>query len=290
MKSPLDELLARYHPTTIDESWQALREIAQEIILLGLWRGKFFEHAAFYGGTALRIFYGLPRYSEDLDFSLLAPNQDFRLSSYFAPVENEIRAFGFDVSVEERHRTRTSPVESASVKLNTRTSFLSMGVPSSVVERMSREQVLKVKFEIDIDPPIGFGTETRFIYAPQAYSVRLFDLPSIFAGKLSAAIARAWKSRVKGRDWFDLTWFVGKGAPASLAHLRERLVQTGHVRPGDSFGADQARRLLQKRIESLDVESAKHDVKPFLATKESDQLDIWSKEFFLDLAERVRFE
>ena len=290
MKTPLDNLLSRYTLTTTEESLQALREITQEIALLGLWRGKFFEHAAFYGGSALRIVQGLPRYSEDLDFSLLVPNPVFKAQSCFSYMEKELRAFGFDVSIVQRPQNKESAIDGAFVKMNTREGFLTLGVPRPLVERLSREQVLKIKFEIDIDPPDDFRTETKYLYVPQAFSVRLFDLPSQFGGKLHAAIARKWKTRVKGRDWFDLVWFVGKGVAASLAHLKARLVQTGHLARQDLLGANEAREILSGRIKTLDIDAAKKDVGPFLRPQDAAQLDVWSKDFFLDLAGRIKFE
>lgn len=289
MKTPLDNLLSRYQLVTVDDSWAALREIIQEIVLLGLWRGKFFEHAAFYGGTAIRIVHGMQRYSEDMDFSLLAPDAGWKLGAYFPFVEQELRAFGFEVTIEQKTRYTTTAIESAFVKTNTRTGFLRLGMPQSIVNRLSREQLLKVKFEIDIDPPGGFKTETRFLYTPQVFSVKLFDLPSMFAGKLHAAIARSWKTRVKGRDWYDLVWFVGKNVSASLVHLKSRLVQTGHLNQSEEFTKKEARELLKKRIEKLDINTAKKDVSPFLAKNDALQLTVWSKEFFLDCANRITF-
>lgn len=290
MKTPLDNLLSRYRLNTVLDSSQALREIIQEIILLGLWRGKFFEHAAFYGGTALRIVHGLPRYSEDMDFSLTEKYPEFMLEAYFPFVQEELSVYGFDAAVSQKAEKIKSAVESAFVKMNTRTGFINLGVPSFVVERLSREQVLKVKFEIDIDPPGDFVTEASFLYSPQAFSVRLFDLPSMFAGKLHAAIARAWKTRVKGRDWFDLVWFVGRNTPARLSHLKARLVQTGQVKDSEVFLIEDAQELLRRRIASLDTEAAKNDVRPFLSAKDSEHLAVWSADFFYGLVDRIRFE
>jgi Nucleotidyl transferase AbiEii toxin, Type IV TA system len=289
VKFPLDDLLSRFRLNTVDNALQALREIIQEIALLGLWRGKFFEHAAFYGGTAMRIIHGLPRFSEDMDFSLLLPNLNFKLKPYIPYLEEELHAFGLDVSIVQKIGSADSAIESVFAKINTRTGFLKLGGPPTLVERLSREQIIKVKFEIDIDPPKNFLTETRFLYTPQAFSVRLFDLPSMFAGKLHAAITRTWKTRVKGRDWFDVVWFVGKDVSASLAHFKARLIQTGQLDGQDSFTEKEARELLSRRIESLDIEAAKRDVRPFLTLKDADQLNIWSKDFFLDLAARVKF-
>lgn len=289
-KNPLDDLLSRYRLTTDDDAWQALREIIQEIVLLGLWRGKFFEHAAFYGGTATRIFHGLPRFSEDMDFSLLVPDAKYSLSPYVTYIEEELRAYGFDVAIVLKSQNADSAIESAFVKMNTRKGFFKLGVPQSVIERLSREQVMKVKFEIDTDPPDDFNTETKYLYIPQAFSVRLFDLQSMFAGKLHAAIARGWKNRVKGRDWFDLVWFFGRNINASLAHLRARLIQTGHLGTQNDFSEKDGRELLKNRIQSLDIDSAKKDVEPFLILEDRRQLDVWSRDFFLDMADKVNIK
>lgn len=287
MKSPLDNLLAKYTLESADACWQALREITQEIALLGLWRGKFFEHAAFYGGTALRIVHGLPRFSEDLDFSLLNPDQLFRLTPYLHYLQEELQAFGFEVSIDDRSDRNASAIESAFAKGSTRKSFLIMGVSESLIECIAREQQLKIKFEIDTDPPPDFGTEAKFLYLPQPFSVRIFDTPSLFAGKLHAVLARNWKNRVKGRDWYDMVWFVTKGTSASLAHLKARLIQTAHLSTEAVFGQDQAREMLQARIESVNLDAARRDVIPFL--KSSRELDIWSKEFFHDVVSRIIF-
>ncbi len=174
MKNPLEDLLARYKLTSTDDAWQALREIVQEIVLLGLWRGKFFEHAAFYGGTALRIMHGLPRYSEDLDFSLFMLNPKFSLNPYFTFIEEELRAFGFEISIVQKAFDSNSAIESAFVKMNTRMGFLTLGLPQVMIDRLSREQILKVKFEIDCDPPGDFKTETKYRYVPHFSTKRIF--------------------------------------------------------------------------------------------------------------------
>ncbi len=287
MKTPLDGLLSRYSLETFDQYWQALREIAQELTLLSLWRGKFFEHAAFYGGTALRIVHGLQRFSEDLDFSLLSPNPTFKPDDYFPYLQDELRAFGFEVSVEQKPNALDSQIQSASVKLNTRINLLQLGAPQAIIERLSREQVLKIKFEVDIDPPSGFNTEVKFFYLPQAFSVRLFDIPSMFAGKLHAIIARSWKKRVKGRDLYDLVWFVGHNHPALLEHLRARLLQTGHIEATDAFNLKNAQELLRTRFQDIDFKAAKEDVRPFL--RNISEIDIWCMDFFVDMVSRIRF-
>jgi hypothetical protein len=287
MNSPLESLLARYKIVTTEDPLRALRETAQRIALLGLWRGKMFEHAAFYGGTALRLVHGLPRFSEDLDFSLLTPTPEFSLSRYLTHLQRELAAFGFEVTVAQRQRNEESGVEGAFLKMNTRLGFIALGIPDTVVARTHRDSVLKIKFEVDTDPPPGAATRTDYLYAPQPFTIRTYDLPSMFAGKLHAAIARAWGTRVKGRDWFDLIWFVGREIPVNTKHLQARLVQTGHLPSDQQFGAEQARDLLRSRIRSLDFESARSDVSPFVDDKRS--LELWGQELFTDVATKILF-
>lgn len=287
MNEPFENLLEGYELTEVEDARNALREVTQRIALLGLWRGKFFEHAAFYGGTALRILHGLPRFSEDMDFSLLITQRDFDLGKYMNYLTAELVAFGFAAHIQLRKRGPRSAAESAFVKVNTRDGLIAIGVPDGTVSRTARERLLKIKFEVDTDPPSGARTVTSYMYTPQAFSVRAYDLPSMFAGKMHAALARAWKTRVKGRDWFDLVWFVGKGVPVSLQHLRARLLQTGTVGASSSFGPDTVRELLRARIASLDFGAARADVVPFI--KDASQLELWSPEFFYDLTEQLTF-
>ena len=187
---------------------KALREILQEIALLGLWRSRFFEKAAFYGGTALRILYGLDRYSEDLDFSLLKPTAEFDLSRYCSALEKEIRSFGFEATVTGKTKSAQSTIQSAFLKADTLKHLLVINTTESLIRNIPPGQVLKIKIEVDTDPPPGFDTETRFLLQPISFSVRAFSLPDMFAGKMHAVLCRGWKGRVKGRDWYDLVWYA----------------------------------------------------------------------------------
>ena len=145
---------------------RALAETVQSIALLGLSRGGFFSYAAFYGGTALRLLYHLDRFSEDLDFSLMAPDADFGLGDFLAPLKDEMNAFGFTVDIQEYRKKNASTIESAFIKANTRMHLLKANVPKSVADRIHREAVCKVKFEVDIDPPPGADFEIAYIDEP----------------------------------------------------------------------------------------------------------------------------
>lgn len=288
MNQVLQDRLAEYTFRTLDDYDRALKEIIQEICLLGLWRAKFFEQAAFYGGTALRLLYGLDRFSEDIDFSLLEVNKSFQLSRYFSAVENELLSFGFEVDITGKGKSTSSAIESAFIKANTRIHYLKVGIPPRLVEKVPSNRLLKVKFEIDNDPPPGFKTETKYLLWPISFSVRAFSPSDLFAGKVHALLYRRWQHRVKGRDWYDLVWFVRKCIPLSLRHLSFRMHQSGDL-PEDVFlEKEEFRQCLIESIQQLDIEQARTDVTPFLDDRAT--LDVWSKDFFLDIAERINYE
>lgn len=164
MHDAVRSMLDRYTCRTRDDYINALRGILQEIALLGLWRSKFFEHAAFYGGTALRVLHGLDRYSEDLDFSLLEPDESFSLG----------------------------------------------------------------------------------------------------AGKLHAILCRKWKTRVKGRDWYDLVWYAGRHPAVRISHLESRMRQSGDYSEEEALTPAKLRTFLARAVNELDAEQVRREVAPFV--------------------------
>jgi hypothetical protein len=286
MHEAVTRMLAKYEPKSIDDSVRALREIIQEVALLGLWRAKFFEHAAFYGGTALRILYGLDRFSEDLDFSLLTPSLDFNLARYTASLEEELQAFGFNVRVEMVDKAVESAVQSAFLKANTRNELLVIEAGEELTGRVAAGQVLKVKIEVDTDPPPGFSTQTRYLLQPIPFAVRSYALPDLFAGKMHAILFRKWKNRVKGRDWYDLIWYAANHPHLNLAHLEQRMRQTGHWSGEKNLSPVVFTDLMFEAIDRLDVNQARKDVAPFV--KDQQMLALWSHDFFQDVAGRIQ--
>jgi hypothetical protein len=288
MHEAVTRMLAKYEPKSVDDSVRALREIIQEVALLGLWRAKFFEHAAFYGGTALRILYGLDRFSEDLDFSLLTPSPDFNLARYTASLEEELQAFGFNVRVEMVDKAVESAVQSAFLKANTRNELLVIEAGEELTGQVAAGQVLKVKIEVDTDPPPGFSTQTRYLLQPIPFAVRSYSLSDLFAGKMHAILFRKWKNRVKGRDWYDLVWYAANHPHLNLAHLEQRMRQTGHWSGDKSLSPVVFTDLLFEAIDRLDVNQARKDVAPFV--KDQQMLALWSHDFFQDVASRIQAE
>lgn len=272
----LQQMLGRYDTSTADGFVNGLREVMQEVALAGLYRGGFFEKAAFYGGTCLRIFYGLPRFSEDLDFSLRAPDEGFSLEPYFKAIRDEFSALGLEVEISAKKKTVSTGIESAFLKSDTR--LFSLAVHAG--------RTIKIKFEVDTLPPPGFKTEEKLLLQPFSFYVNCFSLPDLFAGKMHALLYRKWKNRIKGRDWFDFEWYVRNGTPVNLAHFIIRAEQCGHL--AGSLSADELRRLLERRIDSLDVAAAVNEVSRFV--KDSAVLNIWSRDYFRELVTRLRIE
>lgn len=278
-------MLSKYDCKTTRDYENALKEIIREIVLLALWRTNFYEHAALYGGTALRILYGLPRFSEDLDFSLLKAEPDFSLTPYLNAIRTEIRSYGFEVHVEERAKRVDSQIESAFIKTNTRVNLLRIEAAAALARQIQATQTLMVKFEIDTDPPGDFQTEVKYQLQPVPYSIRAFQPPCLFAGKLHAILQRQWKDRVKGRDFYDLVWYVGRGFAADLRHLEARLRQTGGWTDTRGLKRDDLIEMLTKHFSKIDFGIAKSDIRPFI--KDQAEIALWSKEFFLQLLPKL---
>ncbi len=270
----LEQMLNRYPLVSVEQHDQALREVMQEVALAGLNRAGFFEQAAFYGGTCLRIFHGLPRFSEDLDFSLLQPDAEFSLQPYFKAVIAEFKALGLDVEIATKQKTIDSQIESAFLKNNTQVFSLNI----------SSARKVKIKFEVDTLPPLGFATEEKLLLQPFSFYVKCFALPDLFAGKLHALLFRQWKNRIKGRDWFDFEWYVRHKVSPNLAHFARRAHESGAIHQY-VVSKIELQALLHQRIMAVDFDSAKQDVVKFIP--DAKVLNIWSTDYFLQLADRL---
>ena len=283
MINPIQTMLKKYETTTIEEKKNALKEIVQEIALLGLFRGNFYTKAAFYGGTALRIFYGLDRFSEDLDFSLYEPDSNFDLNRYLKFIETELGAYGFEMKAEQKKKANDSEIMSAFIKGNTVTNMLKITPDKFNRLPINRNEQLKIKLEVDINPPKYGEYEVKYLLNPIPFSVKLFSESSLFAGKLHALLCRAWKTRVKGRDLYDYVWYLSKSAPLNLKHLEARMQQSGHLKENINLTKELLSSMLQERFSEIDYSQAKQDVIPFI--KDSEKLQLWSEEFFQNITD-----
>jgi predicted nucleotidyltransferase component of viral defense system len=278
------EWVNEYEPKNSIEVENALREIMQEVALAGLERSGFFTKAAFYGGTALRIFHGLNRFSEDLDFSLLEPDPAFDIMSYLQPVITEFAAMGMEVSVSQKKKSAITSINSAFLKPDTLWSELELEklVPQS---GLSRPPAIKIKIEVDKEPPPGFQTEELLLLKPFSFYVKCFTLPDLLAGKMHALLFRKWKQRVKGRDWYDMEWYIRKGVGLNLDHFHQRAINNNDLE-NKKLTEKQFRKLLDERIDAVSINAIKEDIIRFIPHPE--QLDIWSREYFHDLVKKIK--
>lgn len=281
MHNAIETMLQKYNCQTSDDYKNALKEIVQETALSGLYRAGFFQQAAFYGGTALRIFYGLDRFSEDLDFSLLKPDKNFDLSKYEKSVRNELGAFGFEMTIETKKKIKTSAVQSAFIKGSTQIHLLKIKSKSPSVKGVHKDEQLKIKFEIDTDPPAGADFEIKYHLNPTPFSVQLFAPSSLFAGKVHAVLYRSWQTRVKGRDFYDYIWFLKKGIPLKIRHLEQRAIQSGNWERQKEMDKKKLKEQLFERFNTVDFEQAKKDIMPFI--KDHDTVNLWSAHFFITI-------
>lgn len=273
MNELYDQMLSAYPLQTEQDKRNATFEVNQQIILAGLYNGGFFHEAAFYGGTCLRIFHGLQRFSEDMDFSLLKPNDGFDFSKYFKPIINQFALVGRSVEIKKKNKRNFGKVDSAFLKDNTDVFDVAF----------QTEKSIKIKIEVDTQPPLKFETEQNLLLLPVSFTTRCFALPDLFAGKMHALVYRAWKNRVKGRDWYDFEWYVRHGVPLDFAHLQERVLQFNQERVTQESFMEK----LHDRLSSADINQVKADVRPFV--RNLHELDIWSNDYFLQLAKMIRF-
>ena len=286
MNHILTEMLARYRTESLSDRKNAVKEVMQEIVLCGLSRAGFFQKAAFYGGTALRIFYGLDRFSEDLDFSLLSPDPGFTLSDYFPTLRREAAAYGLNVEIAEKEKIKDSAIRAAFVKGNTREHMLLFYENPAAAGGITGNEAIRIKFEVDTHPPAGAGIEHRYRLLPAPYELALYDMPSLFAGKVHAVICRAWKNRVKGRDLYDYVFYLSRSASLNTEHLKARLVQSGVWESDAPFTLADAKKMLYDRFATIDYAQAREDVRPFI--RDASSLNLWSADFFCQITEGLR--
>lgn len=287
MQTVLEQMVNNYHPKNTEEKKNAIKEVMQEIVLCALSKAGFFNEAAFYGGTALRIFYHLDRFSEDLDFSLLIKDKDFDLSIYFPKLKEIVKSFGLNVEIEIKEKTKDSNIQSAFLKGDTIEHFL-LFYPDDLIQGINKNEKVKIKFEIDTMPPGCATYEIKYRLLPMPYSIKLYDEASLFSGKIHAIICRSWKSRVKGRDLYDYVFYLSRNTQFNLPHLQEKLIDSQYIDVNVIISCDDIRKMLIERFNEIDFEQAKEDVIPFI--KDPSVLDIWSKEFFIAITDQLNNE
>jgi len=277
MKSVITTMLSKYDIHSKEDADKALREILQEVVLVGIWRAKLFEHMAFYGGTALRILYGLDRFSEDIDFSLLKPTPEFRWAPFASTIEDELKSFGFDFELSQRKKTFKSEVQSAFLKTNTIKALLQVGIPKDLIPGTHPSSLLKIKIEVDTNPVMGFKTTQMMLANPLPIPITTIVISDLFASKMHAALFRSWKNRVKGRDWYDVVWYIRNGHPINLRHFEACLKQNQSIDISEPLTPNSLRSIILEKIQTLDIVAVQDDIRYFIRDK--DLLNAWSQEY-----------
>ena len=286
MNEVISDMFSRYHCSDLESVENATKEIVQEVTLLGLSRSTFFSSAAFYGGTALRIFHRLPRFSEDMDFTLEQSDRNFDLAKYLPYALNELEAYGLALEANKKEKTKINSIRTAFLKGNERELILEMTQDRELAMRVPANKVMKIKVEIDVDPPAGANTQTLYSLVPSPYRAKLYDMPSMFASKIHALLLREYSNRVKGRDFYDYMWYLSQGTTVNLGHLQHRMERSGKWDPKETLTLESLKAILAERFETVDYDSARADVFRFLKDEEKKSLDIWSSEFFMDITEQ----
>lgn len=288
MNKILSEMLEKYEIKTDKDEINALKEIIQELVISGLSKSDFFNRAAFYGGTALRIFYDLDRFSEDLDFALVSPDKNFDLSAYFSFIEKEVSLYGLNLKVDTKIKTKESNISSAFLKGDTMEHILIFFSESNLQNNSKLLRDIKIKFEIDINPPSGAEYEIKYKLLPTPHSVRLYNKESLFAGKIHAILCRNWSHRTKGRDLYDYAFFLSKNIKVNMNLVKSKLVESNVLKDDDNFDINILKNMLNEKFKLIDYDAAKNDVAPFL--DDSTKLNIWSMEFFQSITDNLHEE
>jgi predicted nucleotidyltransferase component of viral defense system len=287
MKSAALKMLEEYSCLSQNDYENAVKQIIQQISLLGLWRTKFFEHAAFYGGTALRMLYHLNRFSEDMDFTLLSKNKNFSIQSYHKGIEAELASFGFETEFHVKEKSKQTAIQSAFLKTNTLMSLININAPKEIQEITHGRAQIKVKLEIDTNPPLGFDTDVIPLLDPIPCWIKTVSKPDLFAGKVSAVLCRQWGTRIKGRDWYDFLWFIQQNIPLHIKHLEARLRQFGFYQREGDLDATITHKMILDKIQSIDVVLAKQDIIKFISNP--DDLAAWNRSLFEAALNKIKY-
>ena len=285
MNNTIETMLNKYRIENKNDKENAIKEIVQDIVLAGLSRGGFFDKAVFYGGTCLRIFHNLDRFSEDLDFALLNRDPNFNIENYFPSIKKELLAFGLEIEVSKKNKNKEgNDIQSAFVKGNTQMLVMTF-FPNEPTRDIISNQTIKIKFEIDTDNPLGGVVETKYNLLPSPYEVKVFDEATLFAGKIHAIICRDYKNRVKGRDYYDYLFYCARNTKINLVYLENKLKNSGKISNSASLDIGLVKKMLKDKFETLDYEAAKKDVSSFISDASS--LEIWGKELFLSTLDKL---
>lgn len=257
------ERLKQDKADTLDSAINSLREVTQEIILLALYKNGFFKKAAFYGGTCLRIFHGLERFSEDLDFALI-DKVDINLNDYEDALINELKAYGLNGSIRKKADYDTGEIKRRYINIEIY-DLLNEYFDKRI--NLNRERQLSIKLEVDTTYIKGAILENNVLFSPNYANIISYDLSSLFAGKIHAIICRTWKNRVKGRDYYDYLYYLKIKATYNLEYLQNKLANTLGEVPAN-YTHEKIKELLNERFNEVDIGLIIKDLESFIDFKE----------------------
>ena len=280
-----EQIIKSYHPKNLEETKLVVRELVQQIVLIGLSRGGFFKYARFYGGTALRIFYGLKRYSEDLDFTLNKVDENFSIEPFISKINVVALSYGLNLIITTKNKKIATPIESAFAKLNTYQTFISLNLNDNIISTLHKDEVLKIKFEIDCNPALGFNIENKWLDVPEFASVAILDESSLFSGKIHAILCRNYKNTVKGRDYYDFLFYIQNRVKPNMKYLKNKLIESKKINEYDEFDISILKNMLKKRMNEVDFNQVKLDASRFIFANED--LSYYCKELFIQMIDKI---
>lgn len=279
-----EQIIKSYYPKNLEET-KLVGELVQQIVLIGLSRGGFFKYASFYGGTALRIFYGLKRYSEDLDFTLNKVDENFSIEPFISKINEVALSYGLNLIITTKNKKIATPIESAFEKLNTYQTFISLNLNDNIISTFHKDEVLKVKFEIDCNPTLGFNIENKWLDVPEFASVAILDESSLFSGKIHAILCRNYKNTVKGRDYYDFLFYIQNRVKPNMKYLKNKLIESKKINEYDEFNVSILKNMLKKRMNEVDFNQVKLDASRFIFANED--LSYYCKELFIQMIDKI---
>ena len=275
------ESLKISNPTNLIEFENDLREITQKIVLSALSTTSFFRHVAFYGGTALRLFHGLMRFSEDLDFQVIEKDFKLDLDECMNVCIHTLLSYGLKAYVYSKEEYDKGEVRRRYIKIPC------FNLANEYFESisMNKEKLISLKIEISTAYIDGAQYEMKLLPSPILSNILCFDYSSLFAGKIHALLSRNWRERTKGRDYFDYLFYLSHNVNFNLKYLKNKLSKSLET-DTSAFTLDDIKVLLKEKFESADFTSIKNDIIPFVSDKNA--INNLNKEMFIASIELLK--
>ena len=275
----------KHNPQNITETKSAMKETLQKIILEGLGKSDFFNNVVFYGGTSLRIFRDLPRFSEDLDFTLLDKNVGCDFDGCLLFAKRELESFGIDCDIYNKDKNIDTTVDTRYFRFNLKSLF-DISFPEYSNQIISTE-LLTVKIELERNSFSGGKVEVKLLTYPSFVQIKTYSMETLFASKLIAVLNRKWKTRIKGRDYYDYLFYIMQETKPNMVFLENGLKQFGFIDRDESYSLNKLKKDLKEKFSNVDFDNAINDVKPFVSNDDK-IIQSFNKEIFIASIELIK--